>query len=232
MKKREVLNMNKSSAISIPLSEVKIGWDDFPYDKMPTYGIDLGDHGNAIEVYTSGEHRDQIIKALKKVTGLPTIVCLCGSTRFWETFRDIGLMLTMEGKIVLSIEICAPDSMTLAHPDTEEGQRQKLVLDEIHKRKIDLADEILILNVGGYIGDSTRSEWQHAVKTGKIVRFLEPICLSVPRGLGCAPTDGKAEHQHSDGSWWFWDETWSDELGPYETIEICLAKIKAYGESL
>jgi len=163
---------------------------------------------------------------------MPVIVCLCGSTRFWETFRDIGLKLTMEGKIVLSIGICAPDSMVLAHPDTAEGKEQKNRLDELHKRKIDLADEVLILNVGGYIGDSTRSEWQHAVKTGKTIRFLEPICLSPPRGMGCAPEDGKAEHQHSDGSWWFWDETWSNELGPYATEEICNSNAKAYGEQL
>lgn len=102
----------------------------------------------------------------------PKVVCLCGSTRFWEAFRDEGLRLTMEGVIVLSIGICAPDSMVLAHPDTPEGQEQKRRLDELHKRKIDLADEILVLNVDGYIGDSTRSEIGYARKIGKPVRWL------------------------------------------------------------
>ena len=107
-------------------------------------------------------------------SGRPTVVCLCGSTRFWEKFRDEGLRLTLEGKIVLSIGICAPDSMTFAHSETEEGKRQKEMLDALHKKKIDLADEVLILNVGGYIGDSTKSELRHAIKTGKGVRWLEP----------------------------------------------------------
>src|ERR1700694_2150312 len=60
---------------------------------------------------------------------LPRIVCLCGSTRFWETFRDVGLDLTMAGIAVLSIGIAAPDSMILAHPDSEQGNAQKTMLD-------------------------------------------------------------------------------------------------------
>ena len=104
----------------------------------------------------------------------PKIVCLCGSTRFWETFRDHGLRLTMEGHIVLSIGIHAPDSMVLAHPDTDEGKEQKRRLDVLHKRKIDLCDEVLVLNVHGYIGDSTRGEVEYARTIGRPVRWLEP----------------------------------------------------------
>lgn len=103
----------------------------------------------------------------------PKILCLCGSTRFWEKFRDEGLRLTLEGKIVLSIGICAPDSMVLAHPETEEGKTQKRMLDELHQRKIDLADEILVLNVGGYIGESTAREIEYAKAQGKPVVYLE-----------------------------------------------------------
>ena len=55
----------------------------------------------------------------------------------------------------------------------EEYDRVKLMLDELHKRKIDLADDVLILNVGGYIGESTRSELNYARAHGKPVRFLE-----------------------------------------------------------
>ena len=104
----------------------------------------------------------------------PGIICLCGSTRFWEAFRDHGLRLTLEGKIVLSIGIAAPDSMIFAHANDEEGKQVKARLDALHKQKIDLADEILVLNVGGYIGDSTRSEIEHARQRGKVVRWLEP----------------------------------------------------------
>jgi len=46
-------------------------------------------------------------------------------------------------------------------------------LDELHKRKIDISDEVLILNVGGYIGESTRSELEYAISKGKKIRWLE-----------------------------------------------------------
>lgn len=108
----------------------------------------------------------------------PKIVCLCGSTRFWEAFRDEGLRLTMAGEIVLSIGICAPDSITLAHPESAEGIEQKRKLDELHKAKIDLADYILVLNVNGYIGNSTRDEIAHAMKTGKPVKWLKPEMIA------------------------------------------------------
>jgi hypothetical protein len=104
----------------------------------------------------------------------PTVVCLCGSTRFWETFRDKGLELTLAGEIVLSIGICAPDALVLANPESEEGIQQKRRLDVLHKAKIDLADYVLVLNVGGYIGNSTRSEIAHARATGKPIRWLDP----------------------------------------------------------
>ena len=103
----------------------------------------------------------------------PKIICLCGSTRFWKTFRDVGLRLTLAGKIVLSIGICAPNSKILAHPNSPYGKFQKRRLDELHKRKIDLADEVLILNVDGYIGESTRSELEYAKIHGKIIKYLE-----------------------------------------------------------
>lgn len=105
----------------------------------------------------------------------PKIVCLCGSTRFWETFRDEGLRLTMAGEIVLSIGTHAPDSMVFAHPETPEGKDQKRRLDELHKHKIGLADYVYVLNVGGYVGESTRSEIEHARKLGKPIRWLDPI---------------------------------------------------------
>lgn len=104
----------------------------------------------------------------------PKIVCLCGSTRFWEAFRDVGLDLTMAGIIVLSIGISAPDSMVLAHPDSEQGKAQKSMLDQLHKQKIDLADQILVLNQSGYVGDSTKGEIAHAEFIKKSVKWLYP----------------------------------------------------------
>lgn len=103
---------------------------------------------------------------------VPKIITLCGSTRYWETFRDVGLDLTMAGIIVLSIGIAAPDSMVLAYPDTQQGKYQKNMLDSLHKDKISMSSQILVLNVAGYIGDSTKSEINHALTFGKKVRWL------------------------------------------------------------
>lgn len=98
----------------------------------------------------------------------PIIVCLCGSTRFSEAFRTANLKETLDGKIVLSIgcDFRSDDALGLTKED-------KLRLDELHLRKIDIAHEVLILNVDGYIGESTQNELEYAKKQGKVVRFLE-----------------------------------------------------------
>ena len=111
----------------------------------------------------------------------PRIVTLCGSTRFWETFRDEGLRLTMEGKIVLSIGIHGPESMKHANPDSPEGKELKKRLDYLHKQKINISDEIYVLNVGGYVGESTKSEIRHAITLGMRIRWLEP--MNIPKDL-------------------------------------------------
>lgn len=100
--------------------------------------------------------------------GKPTIVCLCGSTRFGEAFRRMNLQETLAGKIVLTIG-CDFKSDEALGLSPEVKQR----LDELHLRKIDLADEILVLNVGGYIGLSARREIAYARQHGKRVRWLE-----------------------------------------------------------
>lgn len=102
----------------------------------------------------------------------PTIVCLCGSTRFSEAFHDENLRETLLGRIVLSIgcDFKSDRDLIIAGNLTEED---KECLDELHLRKIDLADEILVLNVGGYIGLSTRNEIAYARAHGKRIRYLE-----------------------------------------------------------
>ena len=103
----------------------------------------------------------------------PLIVCLCGSTRFYEAFQRANYDETMAGRIVLSVGHY-PHSPQQAHGESVGcTPEQKTQLDELHKRKIDLADQVLILNVGGYIGESTRSELEYARKAGKTIRFLE-----------------------------------------------------------
>lgn len=107
--------------------------------------------------------------------GRPAIVCLCGSTRFSAAFREANLTETLAGKIVLSIGCdLRSDQDIFGHMAEEELRHTKTALDELHLRKIDLADEVLILNVGGYVGESTRRELEYARRLGKVVRWLEP----------------------------------------------------------
>jgi len=104
----------------------------------------------------------------------PTITVLCGSTRFKDAWYEQGKRLTHEGHIVLSVgdldtSSAARDVNVAIDPEL------KARLDELHKRQIDLADEVLVLNVGGYIGESTRSEIAYAAAHGKPVTYLEPV---------------------------------------------------------
>lgn len=104
----------------------------------------------------------------------PPVVCLCGSTRFWQTFQEASLQETLAGRIVLSIGAAtATDEEHFGHLSTEERAVIKERLDELHLRKIDMADEVLVLNVGGYTGESTRREIAYARRQGKRIRWLE-----------------------------------------------------------
>ena len=97
------------------------------------------------------------------------IVTLCGSTRFKEQFIETQKKLTLDGCIVISVGL-------FGHSGDEEVWKPgtKEMLDDMHLRKIDLADEIFVINVGGYIGESTRREISYAEKIGKKVNYLEP----------------------------------------------------------
>jgi hypothetical protein len=101
----------------------------------------------------------------------PRIVCLCGSTRFKQQFIEANFRETMAGKIVLSVGWFSHADAEVYAPTEEE----KRALDELHLRKIDLADEVLVINPGGYIGESTKREVMHAYKTGKPVHYTEPV---------------------------------------------------------
>ena len=96
------------------------------------------------------------------------IITLCGSTRFKEQFLEVQKKLTLEGNIVISVGL-------FGHADDVEALKDetKAMLDRQHLAKIDLADEIFVINMGNYIGDSTRNEIEYAKSKGKRVRFLE-----------------------------------------------------------
>lgn len=114
--------------------------------------------------------------AYKKVGyyGRPTIICLCGSTRFSQAFQDANMRQTLQGKIVLSIgcDLRSDEELFRAMSQDELAETKRM-LDELHLRKIDMADEVLILNVGGYIGESTSRELAYAERQGKRVMYLE-----------------------------------------------------------
>ena len=97
------------------------------------------------------------------------VITLCGSTRFKDAFMETQKRLTLEGNIVISVGL-------FGHSGDDEvwTEGTKEMLDDMHKRKIDMADEIFVINVGGYIGASTRSEIENAKAAGKAVRYLEP----------------------------------------------------------
>lgn len=105
---------------------------------------------------------------------IPFIVCLCGSTRFYKEYIQANYDLTMKGNIVLSVGFFG-QALKEVHGETVGITiAQKGFLDELHKRKIDLADKVFVINVGGYIGHSTISEIRYANSIGKRVEFLEP----------------------------------------------------------
>jgi len=103
------------------------------------------------------------------------VITLCGSIRFKDEFIKQQKRLTLEGNIVISVVFFnhADDSLAWESMDEDTRRKTKEMLDDIHKRKIDMADEIFVINVGGYIGDSTKSEIEYAHKTGKKVKYLE-----------------------------------------------------------
>ncbi len=102
------------------------------------------------------------------MVGKYKVITLCGSTRFKEQFLEAQKRLTLEGNIVISVGL-------FGHSGDDEvwAPGTKEMLDDMHKRKIDMADEIYVINVGGYIGESTRSEIEYAKKNGRAVRYLE-----------------------------------------------------------
>ena len=104
------------------------------------------------------------------MVGKYPVITLCGSTRFKGQFMEAQKRLTLEGNIVISVGL-------FGHSGDEEvwTPGMKEMLDNMHKRKINMADAIYVINVGGYIGESTKSEIEYALSNGKKVLYLEPV---------------------------------------------------------
>lgn len=105
------------------------------------------------------------------------IVTLCGSTKFKKEFLEIQKKLTLLGYIVISVGLFGHSGDNEVWENMDEGTltKTKSMLDDMHKRKIDLSDMIYVINVGGYTLESTRSEIEYAISTGKEVHYLESV---------------------------------------------------------
>ena len=104
------------------------------------------------------------------MVGKYKVITLCGSTKFKDEYLKAQKDLTLKGNIVISVGL-------FGHSGDDEvwAEGTKEMLDDMHKRKIDMADEIFVINVGGYVGESTKSEIEYAVRNGKKVNYLEPV---------------------------------------------------------
>ena len=104
------------------------------------------------------------------MVGKYKVITLCGSTKFKDAYIKAQKDLTLKGNIVISVGL-------FGHSGDDEvwTEGTKAMLDDMHKRKIDMADEIFVINVGGYIGESTKSEIEYAKKNGRKVNYLEPV---------------------------------------------------------
>ena len=109
------------------------------------------------------------------MVGKYKVITLCGSTRFKDEFLREQKRLTLEGNIVISVGLFGHSGDNEVWESMDEGTltKTKEMLDDMHKRKIDMADEIFVVNVNGYIGDSTKSEIAYAESIGKTVNYLE-----------------------------------------------------------
>ena len=103
------------------------------------------------------------------------VITLCGKAKFKEEFLKVQKDLTLKGNIVISVGLFDHSGDNEVWENMDEGTltKTKEMLDDMHKRKIDMSDEIFVINVGGYIGESTKSEIEYAKEHGKKVSYLE-----------------------------------------------------------
>ena len=111
------------------------------------------------------------------MVGKYKVVTLCGSTKFKDEFLREQKRLTLEGNIVLSVGLFGHSGDNEVWEGMDDGTltKTKEMLDDMHKRRIDMSDEIFVINKGRYIGASTRSEIDYAIKTGKKVVYMENV---------------------------------------------------------
>lgn len=104
------------------------------------------------------------------------VITLCGSTKFKEQFMEAQKELTLNGFIVISPCIFkhSEDDIEVIEVFDKWDNKIMTTLEDMHKQRIDMADEIFVINYKGYIGDSTKSEIEYAMKQGKGIRYMYP----------------------------------------------------------
>ncbi len=106
------------------------------------------------------------------------IITLCGSTKFKKEFREVEAILALKGNVVLSLNFFEQsDNISLT-------KEQFSVLEKVHQRKLDMCDEVYIIDVNNYIGESTKNEIKYATEQNKPIRYYtkEQLNLSIIQG--------------------------------------------------
>jgi hypothetical protein len=156
------------------LSEIlaRMAWDRLPADATMEANLFEQSH-----ILGDPALYQAFVARVKETAARPKIVCLCGSTRFWKEYQEANRAETLAGNIVLSVGFFVHAPEAQAGPALMEtvNVAEKRALDELHLRKIDVCDEVLFLNVDGYMGESTRAELEYATAAGKAIRSLEPL---------------------------------------------------------
>jgi hypothetical protein len=160
---RELVPIGKYDVVDVWLNcygwQVRINYHGRQHDIEPRH----------FEWHKEDQHQTSLGDGLQKekdTIGKYEVVTLCGSTRFKDQFIEQQKRLTLEGKLVISVGL-------FGHSGDDITDEQKVMLDDMHKRKIDMADSIFVINVNGYIGSSTRSEIDYATSIGRLVNYLE-----------------------------------------------------------
>jgi hypothetical protein len=149
------------------------------------------DYGSAWqqEMIRKAEKGLRVAQEMAGLPAIPSIVCLCGSTRFYDEFQRVNYARTMAGEIVLSVGFYPHAKAVHGHGEgVGHDSAEKAALDELHKRKIDLADKVLVVSdETGYFGESTCGEIAYAVAHGKPVEFAVAASEARARDMGLIP---------------------------------------------
>ena len=108
------------------------------------------------------------------------VITLCGSTRFKKEFELVQKELTLDGYVVISVGLFGHSGDEEVWEGKTDGEitETKKMLDDMHRQKIDMADEIYVIDVDGYIGSSTKGEIEYAQSAGKKIRYYSEKCKS------------------------------------------------------